>query len=103
MLHNLQLMSSLSPTAVSAPGKVLLAGGYTVLDPSCRGLVFALSARIHCVATPTNDSSTPGKITVRSPQLQDAIWEYQVSSSGDGGKGVSVVQTNDGYALHYQP
>ncbi|KAK6515344.1 phosphomevalonate kinase [Arthrobotrys conoides] len=85
-------------TAVSAPGKVLLAGGYTVLDPSCRGLVFALSARIHCVATPSNDpSATPGKITVRSPQFQDAVWEYQVSTSDeDGGKAVSVVQTNDG-------
>ncbi|RVD84176.1 uncharacterized protein DFL_005940 [Arthrobotrys flagrans] len=88
-------MSS-EPTAVSAPGKVLLAGGYTVLDPSCRGLVFALSARIHCVATPSRDPSTPGKITVRSPQFQDAIWEYQVSASDSDGAGVSVVQTNDG-------
>ncbi|KAK6356270.1 phosphomevalonate kinase [Orbilia javanica] len=83
------------PTAVSAPGKVLLAGGYTVLDPSCRGLVFALSARIHCIATST-PSSTPGKITVRSPQFQDAVWEYQVSAPDFDGQGVSVVQTNDG-------
>ncbi|KAF3204129.1 phosphomevalonate kinase [Orbilia oligospora] len=90
----------MASTAVSAPGKVLLAGGYTVLDPSCRGLVFALSARIHCVATPSQDpSAPPGKITVRSPQFQDAIWEYQVSASDEdeaGGKAVSVVQTNEG-------
>ncbi|KAK6363520.1 phosphomevalonate kinase [Orbilia blumenaviensis] len=86
-------------TAVSAPGKVLLAGGYTVLDPACRGLVLALSARIHCVASPSlpsPSSPTAGRITVRSPQFQDAVWEYQVSPSDIDGAGVSVVQTNDG-------
>lgn len=36
-------------TAVSAPGKVLLTGGYLVLDRAYTGGVFALDARIHVV------------------------------------------------------
>ncbi|EZF74579.1 hypothetical protein H105_03717, partial [Trichophyton soudanense CBS 452.61] len=36
-------------TAVSAPGKVLLAGGYLVLDRDYTGTVCALDARIHVV------------------------------------------------------
>lgn len=36
-------------TAVSAPGKVLLTGGYLVLDRAYTGTVFALDARIHVI------------------------------------------------------
>lgn len=36
-------------TALSAPGKVLLTGGYLVLDRNYTGTVFALDARIHIV------------------------------------------------------
>lgn len=36
-------------TALSAPGKVLLTGGYLVLDRSYTGTVFALDARIHVI------------------------------------------------------
>lgn len=36
-------------TAVSAPGKVLLSGGYLVLDRDYTGTVIALDARIHVV------------------------------------------------------
>jgi phosphomevalonate kinase len=36
-------------TPVSAPGKVLLTGGYLVLDRAYSGTVFALDARIHVV------------------------------------------------------
>ncbi|WEW57751.1 phosphomevalonate kinase [Emydomyces testavorans] len=36
-------------TAVSAPGKVLLTGGYLVLDRKYTGTVFALDARIHVI------------------------------------------------------
>ncbi|KAF3901500.1 hypothetical protein ABW20_dc0105306 [Dactylellina cionopaga] len=88
-------MASSLPTAVSAPGKVLLAGGYTVLDPACRGLVLALSARIHCVAT--SSSASDNTITVRSPQFKDAFWEYKIEHLGEG-RGVSVTQVNDGDA-----
>ncbi|KAF3924001.1 hypothetical protein ABW21_db0203793 [Orbilia brochopaga] len=78
-------------TAVSAPGKVLLAGGYTVLDASCRGLVFALSARIHVVATPSAGEN--GSITVRSPQFDGAVWTYSASDPGDG-SAITLTQTN---------
>jgi phosphomevalonate kinase len=62
---------------VSAPGKVLLAGGYLILDPDQIGLVLALSARIHCVVEPDTTASL-GIITVRSPQFSEAEWKYQV-------------------------
>ena len=39
----------MSITALSAPGKVLLTGGYLVLDRDYTGTVFALDARIHAV------------------------------------------------------
>jgi phosphomevalonate kinase len=38
-----------SHTAISAPGKVLLTGGYLVLDRAYTGTVFALDARIHVI------------------------------------------------------
>lgn len=40
---------SVSVTALSAPGKVLLTGGYLVLDRKYTGTVFALDARIHVI------------------------------------------------------
>lgn len=64
--------------AVSAPGKVLLAGGYLVLDRRHTGLVFALSARVTAVA---RDLATPAaseltEIVVESPQFRNATWRY---------------------------
>lgn len=63
--------------AISAPGKVLIAGGYLVLDKDYSGLVFGLSARIHCISTPDPSASKPGTITVRSPQFLNAVWTYE--------------------------
>ena len=65
-------------TAVSAPGKVLLAGGYLVLDRAYTGLVFGLSSRIHVIV---RDISTAtgvdlSEIVVRSPQFREATWNY---------------------------
>ncbi|KAF2152356.1 ERG8, Phosphomevalonate kinase [Myriangium duriaei CBS 260.36] len=71
-------MTKSTSVAVSAPGKVLLAGGYLVLDRNYTGLVFGLDARIHIHVTPVR--TVPGvvlsEIVVRSPQFLDAIWEY---------------------------
>lgn len=71
-------MTKSTSVAVSAPGKVLLAGGYLVLDRKYTGLVFGLNARIHIHITPVR--TVPGvvlsEIVVRSPQFLDAIWEY---------------------------
>lgn len=99
------LESSLLPiTAVSAPGKVLLTGGYLVLDRAYSGLVLALDARIHALvsAVPENedismasDSEPANKIIVRSPQFLDAVWEYAAKGL-PGGRGVQVTQLNEG-------
>jgi len=75
-------------TAISAPGKVLLAGGYLVLDRAYTGLVFGLSARIHVLV---QDSDVLNEITVTSPQFVDAVWRYGYKLK-EGDEGVEVVQ-----------
>ncbi|RPA82593.1 phosphomevalonate kinase [Ascobolus immersus RN42] len=74
------MSDSKSPTAYSAPGKVLLAGGYLVLDSNYSGLVIGLSARIHSVISSTG--AEPGRITVKSPQFTESDWHYQVEEDG---------------------
>lgn len=110
-----------SVTALSAPGKVLLTGGYLVLDRGYTGTVFALDARIHVIVqqlrghrrgasgsgpapgaeAPSNpgagDQDGEDTVVVRSPQFLDAVWEYGVQRCGNGG-GVKVIQKGDGYA-----
>lgn len=79
---------STPPTAVSAPGKVLLAGGYLVLDRAYTGLVFGLSARIHVIINPGYAAS---EIVVRSPQFRNAQWNYGYRLLDDD-RGVEVIQ-----------
>lgn len=80
-------------TIVSAPGKVLLAGGYLVLDRAYTGLVFGLSARIHVVVR--DIETQPGvklsDIVVKSPQFRDAQWRYGYHLT-DADGGVQVTQ-----------
>ncbi|KAK0983068.1 phosphomevalonate kinase [Friedmanniomyces endolithicus] len=104
--------------AVSAPGKVLLAGGYLVLDREYTGLVFGLDARIHVTvqAIPTSSGVTLNEIVVQSPQFQDAAWEYGYRlAEPDGGMSVTplrvdadlnlnrniFIETTISYALSY--
>jgi phosphomevalonate kinase len=91
------------PTAVSAPGKVLLAGGYLVLDRAYTGLVFGLSARMH-VLVEDIDTSTGidlSEIVVQSPQFRDATWRYGYHlTEGHGGVDVTQLQ---GYENFYLP
>lgn len=79
--------------AISAPGKVLLAGGFLVLERAYTGLVLGLSARINVIAG--DIVSEPGvelyEIVVTSPQFQDAQWRYGYHHAADGG-GVKVTQ-----------
>ncbi len=86
-------------TAVSAPGKVFLAGGYLVLDRQYTALVFGLSARIHIVVEDID--TTPGvelsEIIVESPQFRDALWRYGYHLREDDG-GIEVTQLHE-YAL----
>lgn len=117
-----------SVTALSAPGKVLLTGGYLVLDRHYTGTVFALDARIHVIVqqlrkghrrgqshsstdvkpAPSTESQSQSvaseeqeaedTIVVRSPQFVNAVWEYGIQRCENGG-GVQVIQKGDGSVL----
>jgi phosphomevalonate kinase len=80
--------------AVSAPGKVLLAGGFLVLDRKHTALVFGLDARIHVHIQRLTSSDISNHTVVRSPQFRDAEWVYYDRcvdiQGGDGG--VEVTQ-----------
>ncbi len=80
-------------TAVSAPGKVLLAGGYLVLDRAYTGLVFGLSARINVVAQEihTSEGVHLTEIVVESPQFLEAQWRYGYHLAEEDG-GIKVTQ-----------
>jgi phosphomevalonate kinase len=76
-------------TTVSSPGKVLLAGGYLVLDPAHSGLVISTSSRFYTSISSSLASPPPGNIVVRSPQFTNATWTYSLSrvkENGEGGK-----------------
>ncbi|RAL14452.1 phosphomevalonate kinase [Aspergillus homomorphus CBS 101889] len=111
-------MSYIPPTvtAVSAPGKVLLTGGYLVLDRNYTGTVFALDARIHVIVqqlkkyhrkssstgpeqaeNTTDNKESEDIVVVRSPQFVDAVWEYGVQRCDNGG-GIKVIQKGQGQA-----
>ncbi|KAM0716864.1 hypothetical protein Q7P37_006716 [Cladosporium fusiforme] len=92
--------------AVSAPGKVLLAGGYLVLDREYNGLVFGLDARIHCVVqdVPTRNGVTLSEITVRSPQFENAVWEYGYTMiERDGGMQMRPLRIDADLKLNHNP
>lgn len=68
-------------TVVSSPGKVLIAGGYLVLDPKYSGTVVSTSSRFYTVIR-DNPSGGANCIRVRSPQFLGAAWEYIVTTIG---------------------
>lgn len=95
-------------TTVSCPGKVLIAGGYLVLEPENGGLVVATASRFYTVvrdaeepvASPSStlpSSSKDIRIKVNSPQFVEATWIYSVriehSNSFDLG------QVQDGWVV----
>ncbi|KAJ9098228.1 hypothetical protein QFC21_004557 [Naganishia friedmannii] len=85
-------------TIVSAPGKVLLTGGYLVLDPTYTGLVIATSSRFYSVirTRPATSHSTGGKITVKAPQFNNATWEYTVSTQDGDDVTVQPIDSSSG-------
>ena len=85
-------------TLVSSPGKVLVAGGYLVLDPKYSGVVVSTSSRFYTVIDTISEPPAPGQdgpiqIRVRSPQFLDATWVYFVEF--DGPDAVRVEQVAD--------
>ncbi|ORX99251.1 Phosphomevalonate kinase [Basidiobolus meristosporus CBS 931.73] len=67
-------------TVVSAPGKVLVAGGYLVLDSDNEGVVVSTDARFYTViknkGAATEFLDAGRDIVIRSPQFLDGRWEY---------------------------
>ena len=79
--------------AFSAPGKVLLAGGYLVLDREYTGLVFGLDARIHVHVRDLDRATVAPRpqIIVQSPQFNGAEWLYRHHKTEAGGVKVTQV------------
>jgi phosphomevalonate kinase len=91
-------------TVVSCPGKVLMAGGYLVLEPENGGLVVGTASRFYTVvkniqdsAKASSSSASPSqyRITVNSPQFIEATWTYEVRVEAKG-NGCTVQQVQDG-------
>ncbi|KAH9466081.1 hypothetical protein MJO29_007763 [Puccinia striiformis f. sp. tritici] len=81
-------------TVVSCPGKVLIAGGYLVLDRAHTGIVVGTSSRFYTVIKPNNQrvaSDRPQeegepkyqqiRLSIRSPQFINAEWSYSIELS----------------------
>ncbi|PWN36866.1 ribosomal protein S5 domain 2-like protein [Meira miltonrushii] len=83
-------MTAQDVTVVSAPGKVLIAGGYLVLEPAYPGLVISTTSRFYTVitkkkakqASSSTTHSSQLRISVQSPQFIDAKWDYLVELQG---------------------
>ena len=100
----------MKPAALSAPGKVLLTGGFLVLDRQHTGLVFGLNARIHVTIEEQTNAKEPQVIEVRSPQFSEAVWKYcgsvedeavQIKPADTNTSSNSFVQTSLQYAFTY--
>jgi phosphomevalonate kinase len=63
---------------------VLLTGGYLVLEQAYTGLVIGTSARFYTVINSENSGTgAAGTLTVRSPQFDQATWQYKSIAKGD--------------------
>ncbi|BGP33337.1 phosphomevalonate kinase [Rhodotorula toruloides] len=68
------------PTVVSCPGKVLVAGGYLVLDRQHQGFVSATPSRFYTVVQDGGKADAGVErfsIAVVSPQFDQGRWEYK--------------------------
>ncbi|KAI0131819.1 ribosomal protein S5 domain 2-type protein [Xylariales sp. AK1849] len=92
------------PTAISAPGKVFLAGGYLVLDREYTALVFGLSARVNVIAREieTSQGVQLQEIVVKSPQFLDSQWRYGYHLTPGHG-GILVTQLHAGSKINANP
>jgi phosphomevalonate kinase len=76
----------MSHTVVSCPGKVLVAGGYLVLDPLHQGFVISTPSRFYTtvqqLSPSAHDSNNQFSITVKSPQFTDGEWHFIARRDG---------------------
>jgi phosphomevalonate kinase len=69
---------------VSAPGKVLLTGGYLILDQNYSGLVIAVDSRFYVkVESSSNDADSLVHFIVKSPQFTNGNWSFAWSSNSN--------------------
>lgn len=92
--------SKVSKTIVSAPGKVLITGGYLVLENGYSGLVIATSSRFYssvetAIAAGRTDSSS-FKIQFHSPQFHSKT-EFVLSKSSSifEGNEIRITRSSD--------
>ncbi|OZJ04641.1 hypothetical protein BZG36_02021 [Bifiguratus adelaidae] len=67
--------SDVKSVLASAPGKVLIAGGYLVLDRAFQGFVIGTSSRFYSAV---QEGASARTICVRSPQFEKAVWRYDL-------------------------
>jgi phosphomevalonate kinase len=65
---------------VSSPGKILITGGYLVLEGEYSGSVIGSNAKF-LVGIKSKDSDDK-TITVNSPQFEDLPWSYELTEGG---------------------
>ncbi|KAM5463692.1 phosphomevalonate kinase [Microsporum ferrugineum] len=85
-IKEMEQRQAATETAISAPGKVLLAGGYLVLDRDYTGTVCALDARIHVVVQQQNiERRSPGTDTQTDAhrQLKDGQAAAEASETAE--------------------
>ena len=77
--------SGTTTTTVSAPGKILLAGGYTVLESPNVGVVLAVDKKFYSTVIKHEKSGGEASccITVHSPQFA-ATWKYNANNKKEG-------------------
>ncbi|EEB06433.2 phosphomevalonate kinase [Schizosaccharomyces japonicus yFS275] len=92
-------MSNIKVTC-SAPGKVMIAGGYIVLESQYSGLVIGLDAKGY--ATTTTLESRQLQIHVKSPQFIDAEWHYQLNAETNP-ISVNQISAKDGKPTNCSP
>ncbi|KAG7401582.1 phosphomevalonate kinase [Phytophthora boehmeriae] len=92
-------MSTFRPTCVSAPGKVLLVGGYLVLDEQYSGLVLASTARFYSqvVAKPREDKELESVASEWRRLFPLMVESQQFSQSIDG-----WIEENDDGRFRFQ-
>lgn len=81
-----------SETAVSAPGKVLLTGGYLVLDRHYTGSVYALDARIHVIVQQLKKDKD-GKIAKKLSVGELHVNNDSTKDEGENGDGADDTTT----------
>ncbi|ORY26808.1 hypothetical protein BCR39DRAFT_540302 [Naematelia encephala] len=94
-------MSSNHTTIVSAPGKVLLAGGYLVLDRSYSGLVVATSSRFYTsITSPSSSSPLISPSPLGSSVLPTALPSSSSAQSSNGTQSLTLSATSSDETQH---